>query len=94
MVKVLIYSELFFLLLLGGASLSDAWVVALPLHLSPALVVGLFFSNPVISGVTLWQHSPFRAERRSRPGREQLWVLFAACALAGATISAVLQLFS
>ena len=94
MQRVLIYCEVVCLIVLSGASLTDAGIATLPVHFSPALVVGCFFCNFAISGSILWWNSAFCAERPRRRGHERPWSVLAAYILGAATIFAVLPLCS
>jgi prepilin signal peptidase PulO-like enzyme (type II secretory pathway) len=94
MARVLIYVELVLLILLSAASLTDARMATLPVYLSPALVVGSYFSNLVISGSILWLNSLGRAERTARCGHERDWSVPAAWILGAATIFAMWPLVS
>jgi hypothetical protein len=94
MARVLIYTEVVFLVLLSAASLTDARIATLPVYLSPALVVGFFFCNLAISGSILWSNSPLCADRIPRRGHERLWSVLAAWILGAATMFAMLPLVS
>ncbi len=92
--RALICCQLILLLVLSAASLEDAHMIDISVHLNPALVLGLFFGNLLITGRILHSHLPTTLPERARVGHEGIWNVVASCVLAAATIFAVMPLFS